>query len=108
MKIDKDIKYGIIGIIIGILLMGLILFMINKISYERECDTMPFSDAWKREGCRQYFKRTMTSMEQENNRLKNENERLSDDNYRLTMMNDEIWELFRSSYIIKKGENINE
>ncbi len=54
------------------------------------------------------FNQKIEAIREENIHLLNENERLTNENERLTMMNNEIWELFRSSYNGEKEDNINE
>lgn len=62
MKVIKenylDILSVIIGLILGIFILLLLTLIINT-AYQKKCNTMPFSDAWKIEYCKNYFEKEM-------------------------------------------------
>ncbi len=54
----KDIMFGIVGILFGVVIILSLYFISVKI-YEYNCDHLPITEALKDDKCRDYFNRTL-------------------------------------------------
>lgn len=58
-RIEKDVLIAIAAGMILFILFPIIVNFIQQKLYEHNCDTMPITDAWRDDRCKEYFKRDL-------------------------------------------------